>query len=760
MKPKDEEFRRKLLGTFAAEAKDHLQTLASRLIDLEKVEKAERSAELVEAAFREAHSLKGAARAVDATEIESICQTMESTFAALKKGECGPSRPLLDSLHDALNVLEGLLASLGKESPAAEKGIVEQVIRRLEEGARTQAGVRPGRASAPESPSPPQPANEPEGPASAETVRITAGKLDQLLLKAEELLSAKLTANYRAADVRELLVKMGGRQKQWTKIQPDLRLLQHFVTKNGSGNGQSPRMAEIRNVLEFLEQERSFHATMDTTLAGLAKSADQDARVLARMVDGLLEESKKLRMLPFTSLLEGFPRFLRNLSREKNKEVDLIVHGGEIEIDRRILEEMKDPLIHLLRNCIDHGIESPDERSRKNKPRRGAITLTVTARENNRMEIVVADDGSGIDSAKLLAVAHKRGIAPGQAGKEVSAGELLSLIFESGVSTSPIITDISGRGLGLTIARERVEKLGGTIAVETESGQGTAFRILLPLSVATFRGLLVRVGDRQFVLPLADVERIVRVSRREIQTVENRETIQLNGHSVGIAHLGDLLELPHSQGAADSAEMASIAVANSGGKRIGLLVDEVIAEQEVLVKGLGPQLLRVRNISSAAVLATGKVTPVLNVSDLMKSAVRAGGKMTPPAPAQPRPAQKRKTILVVEDSITARTLLKNILEAADYAVQTAIDGVDAFTILKTASFDLVVSDVDMPRLNGLDLTAKIRADKKFGELPVILVTALESREDRERGIDVGANAYIVKSSFEQGNLLEVVRQLI
>jgi two-component system chemotaxis sensor kinase CheA len=605
----------------------------------------------------------------------------------------------------------------------------------------------------------PQPAAETESPTSADTVRISAAKLDKLLLQAEELLSAKLIAHHRTAEAHGVYEQLRARQKRWTKIQSDLRALQQLSAKNGTGNGHPGRRTEIRNVLEFLEQERAFHRALENALATLTKSMSQDARGLARTTDSLLDETKKLRMLPFSSLLEVIPRFIRNLSREQNKEVDLVVRGAEIETDRRILEEMKDPLIHLLRNCIDHGIESPEERVGKNKPRRGTITLAITQTESNRVEITVSDDGSGIDPAQVLAAARKRGL-PIEEGAAANASEPLSLIFESGVSTSPIITDISGRGLGLAIARERVEKLGGTIAVETQPGQGTTFRILLPLSVATFRGVLVRTGDHLFVLPLADVERVLQVKRADIQTVENRETVPINGQTIALVRLADLLGLPNGPGSTDSGEKLSVAVVRAAGKRLGLWVDEVVGEKEVLVKGLGPQLQRVRNISGATILGTGQVTPILNTSDLMKSAMTVTVRPASSVSLGQEEERRQKAILVVEDSITARTLLKSILEAAGYAVETAVDGVDAFTLLRTADFDLVVSDVDMPRMNGLDLTAKIRGDKKLSELPVVLVTALESREDRERGIDVGADAYIVKSSFEQSNLLEVIRQLL
>jgi two-component system chemotaxis sensor kinase CheA len=273
--------------------------------------------------------------------------------------------------------------------------------------------------------------------------------------------------------------------------------------------------------------------------------------------------------------------------------------------------------------------------------------------------------------------------------------------------------------------------------------------------------VLVGVEGRLFVIPTTSVERALRVKREEIQTVENREAIQIDEQAVSLVRLRDVLELPRKSPRTDSVGNLQGIVLGSAERRIAFVVDEILNEQEVLVKALGRQLSRVRNIGGATVLGAGQVVPILNVPDLMKSAVRAHATGVEPV-AVPLEADQaeRKSILVVEDSITARALLQNIFEAAGYQVATAVDGIDAFTQLRSGRFDVVVSDVDMPRMSGLDLTAKVRADKTLSALPVVLVTALESRADRERGIDVGANAYIVKSSFDQSNLLEVVRRLV
>jgi two-component system chemotaxis sensor kinase CheA len=419
-----------------------------------------------------------------------------------------------------------------------------------------------------------------------------------------------------------------------------------------------------------------------------------------------------------------------------------------------------------VRNCLDHGIETPEERARQQKPPRGTITLTFEAKDSRLVEITVSDDGAGIDVDQVKSAALKLGLISAETIARQSQQETLALIFQSGISTSPIITDISGRGLGLAIVREKAEKLGGGVSVDTQRAVGTTFRLLAPLTLATFRGILVCVREHVFVLPTSHVERALRVSQKDIRTVENRETIPLDDQIVALVGLGNVLGLParrenlwsSAAWAAGPTDHIPVVVLASSNQRIAVYVDEVLAEDEFLVKGLGKQLRRVRNIAGATVLGTGKVVPVLNVPDLLKSAVRAAAVETPAVTGQT--ATRSGKILVAEDSITARTLLKNILETAGYQVATAIDGADALTQLCSSEFDLVVSDVDMPRLSGFELTTKIRGDRKLAELPVVLVTALESREDRERGIDVGANAYIIKRSFDQSNLLEVVHRLL
>ena len=766
MDRKDEEILRKLLPLFNIEAQEHLKVISSGLIEMEKGDP-EKQVEIVEAVYRESHSLKGAARSVNRSEIEAICQSMESVFSALKHKQITLSSQMLDLLHQAVDCTSKLVT--GEKPSASEGSSIGDLIHKLESAAlremhggsgredvkdlrpdtiaEKQAAEDerlPGVEAAPggevfvtsELPAAPVPAPAPPG-----TVRISTAKLDALLLQAEEMLSLKLAIGRHPEQLRELKKVF----LRWKKERAKSRPLKKDTRR------------EIRGKADDKDDVSAFLASLEAGLADLARIAEYDQRTLGAMVDTLLDDMKKTLMLPFSSLVEVFPKLVHDLARDAGKRVELTTEGSEIEIDKRVLEEMKDPLIHLVRNCIDHGIEPADERRSKNKTPCGHIIIAVSSRES-KIEITVSDDGTGIDALEVKSAAEKSGAISREEAGRLDQNEALHLIFRSGVTTSPIITDLSGRGLGLAIVRERVEKLNGTIVVDTERDVGTTLRMVVPLTLTTFRGVLISVGEHLFILPSANVERVVRVKREEIHTVENRETISLDGRAVSLVRLADVLELK-TGGSRSRAEdsFVQVVVLGSSGKIMAFLTDEILHEREVLVKTLGSQLSRVRNIAGATLLENGKVAPILNVADLMVSAV----KITPaPARADVGGPKERISILVVEDSITARALLKSILESAGYDVTTAVDGIDAFTALRTREFSLVVSDVDMPRMNGFDLTARIREDKKLSELPVVLVTALESREDKERGIDVGANAYVVKSSFEQSNLLEVVGRLI
>ncbi len=717
----DQDFLRRLRATFDAEARDHLAAMYASLAELEHAADEARRAQLVETVFREAHSLKGAAGAVSLAPVERVCQALENTFAAMKRKELELTGELFDQLHRELDQIRTLLSA--SAAPPSDK----------DQGAFATM--------------PPPSANAMPGAAAEEkklgTVRISTAKLDSIFVQAEEMLAAKLLAQHHEQELQKMQALISMQERAWANWPSRYPGLRETVSARPEW-------------LHLLQHNVAFLKDLRYQLNFMAKAAGQEQRLVCRMVDDLLGELKQVLMLPFSTLTAMFPKLVRDLAAESGKKIEMGLRGGDIEVDRRILEEIKDPLIHLVRNAIDHGIEKPQDRKRRFKSETGRIEIAIATRSGGQVEITIADDGAGIDGAKLKESAQRLGMLSRERADALDEQAAVELMYESGVSTSPIVTDISGRGLGLAIVREKVERLGGTLALHTEAGNGTRFSLCLPNTLATYRGIVVRLDDQQYVLPTHAVEQTLRIPKTSVQTVENHETIQVRDEVVAVVRLADVLEMPIPAAAEDSAFM-HVAVLAVGGKRVALIVDEVLNEQEVLVKSLGPQLARVRNIEAATVLWSGKAALILNVTDLMQSALHVqDGRARLSKTLQ----RQEKSVLVVEDSITARSLLKSVLEMAGYRVATAVDGIDALAQLRSSRFDIVVSDVEMPRMNGLDLTARIRADKKLGELPVVLVTALESSDDRERGIDVGANAYIVKRDFEQSNLLEVMQHLV
>jgi two-component system, chemotaxis family, sensor kinase CheA len=745
MSKKSEDFLKRLQSTFRLEAEERVNIISSGLLDLEKIGDGEEQIRIIELIFREAHSLKGAARSVNMSEVEKICQSLESHFVSLKRKEESLSPELFDQLHQEIN---SITAQISPVKPVKRQESKPEIIERE----TAIVPVQTIEAIAVQSQIPIR-----ERTTAQETIRLSTAKLDSLMLQAEEMLFAKLSTMQRVAELQTIKNLFELWNRRLAKTYPEIRVAREML-ETDKGVDPIHVAAQMKKLLDFLEWNGTQIRSIDGKLSGMERSAKQDHRSISGMVDSLLQDIKTVLMLPFSSLMELFPKLIRDLSRDQGKTVGLILLGDEVEIDRRILEKLKDPLIHLLRNSIDHGIEKPEARQIKGKPPGATIKILVSQLDGNKVEIIISDDGAGIDTAKVKRAAVDRKFITEHEAEKLNDQEALSLIFQSEVTTSPIITDISGRGLGLAIVRESIEKLGGLVSVNTDLNIGTTFRIVLPLTLATFRGILVKTADQPFVIPMASVERVLRIKREDIKTVENRETILFNSRAVSLVSLGGVLELKEKL--SQDRKFITVLILRSAETVIGFSIDEVLDEQEVLVKNLGKPLSRVRNIAGATVLGTGKVVPILNVIDLIRSAIKYASIQSKAISRSGNLQTGKSSILIAEDSITSRTLLKNILESAGYNVKTAVDGLAAFEMLKAYNFDLLVSDVEMPEMSGFELVAKIRSDKRLSGLPVVLVTSLGSTSDRERGIDAGADAYIVKSDFEQSNLLEIIKRLL
>ena len=728
MSKKQEEFLKELLADFRVEAAEHKLAITNGLIELEKNPASNEHQSLVEMIFRETHSFKGAARAVGFFDIERVCQTMETGFSLLKSQSIQISQLFFDKMHASVNLLDRLMEDSVSGNKTVNADQIAILIKELNDlfgeriFARTEPKPKTTQIQFNKESTFPEPSVDKR--VSVDTIRVSTHKLDEILLQAEELITVKNT-------------------------------LTHFLHEIKRISNHGKNITDSNLAIENLKKIRN-------ELNHLIEPMDQLDRIMSRTIDDLLLGIKSSLLLPFSSVLDIFPKLIRDLSIAQKKEIHFSMLGSETEIDRRILEEIKDPLIHLVRNSVDHGIESADQRISMGKTAKGTKRIEIKKTEKREVIIEISDDGNGISRKKVLESAVKNGIIIQENTENLTDQEVYNLIFHSGLSTSPYITDISGRGLGLAIVAEKVSRLGGSIMVDSKPGKGCTFKLCLPLTIATFRGILVKVSEQLLIIPTHAIERVIRIVLSEIKTVENQDTLTIDDKVVGLMRLVDVIGIPEKTTKRILQERVPVLILNTGQRRMAFMVDEIIDEQEGIAKMFGSQMNHVQNITAVTVLGNGKIVPILNVTELMESAknVKKSIVSAQDSMVNPEEETEKKSVLVAEDSITARSLLRNIIESAGYQVKTAVDGMEAFHLLQNESFDLVVSDIEMPRMNGFELTTRIRDDKKLEELPLILVTALDSSEDRQRGMECGANAYIVKSSFEQSNLLEVIKRLI
>jgi len=796
-----EQIRQQLIDSFKAEQKEHIQKITEGLLALEKDPPAEEHQELVKEIFREAHSLKGAARAVGLTTIEGLGHSMEDILLAAKEGRLEFSGEVFDLLYQGLDAVEEMMGRVeeGASTPPAK---ILSLLARMEEAREEakKAGAKPApQKEQAEVTPPPEPVAEVEEPVAEapapktkkmrqatrpkeeetaptpqakplpavaaakadETIRVSVSKLDALMAQFSELLGAKIRAEQRLAEIRDLQAMSTDWQKDWMALRSHYnRLLRNG--RNGhqadSRSGQNGNSKDINALTDFVSFNQEQLRALNTQTNSLYRQVSNDTMRLSLIINELQEEIKRVRMLPLATITTTFSRMVRDVAREQKKNVNFTIEGGDTELDKRVLEQIKDPLIHLLRNSVDHGLETPAERKQAGKSPNGQIILSAS-QQGNRIVIRVEDDGRGLNLDAIKASAIRKGLLRIGEADKLSEAEIANLIFNSGLSTSSIITDISGRGVGMDVVRKNVEELHGTLEVEFEPGQGTVFTTTLPLTLASSRGLLVKAGEQTFALPLTSVERMLQISPGSIASVEGKEAITYQGKPIALARLADLMELPFKPADTEQLTVVIVAVAE---KRLGLVVDDLAGEQEVVIKNLGRQLAKVAGFAGATLLGTGQVILVLHVADLIKLAARTRPRvMMTDMEEKKDTSDERKTILVVDDSITTRTLEKNILEAVGYEVKLATDGREALGVLATAGLPhLIVSDINMPRLDGFELTHRVKQDARYADIPVILVTSLDSPADKARGIEVGADAYIVKSSFDQGNLLDTIEQLV
>jgi len=745
--------REQLISSFRAELSEHVQTMTDGLLALEQGSIAgEQRQSTLENTFRAAHSLKGAARAVGITVIEQLAHALEGILDAMQRDAIELTPQLFTACYQALDAIQAVQAvyEAGETTPPVQALQALAVLEPFRSTKQVQPKDEPPVEAMvlPEDVSPVSIAS-----AVDETIRVSVGKLDVLMARLTELIVTKIRAEQHLTQLNHVQEFLARWQREWMVVRDAYGKL---ARQGDQGDGRGKDMERLMGYIGASQERlREVNALVNT----MAREYANDSMQMSLVIDELEEEIKRVRMLPISTITGPFGRMVRDMAREAGKEARLRIVGSETELDKQVLEQIKDPLIHLLRNAVDHGIELPEEREVAGKPRQGTIIFTAEQLGQD-VVICVSDDGANLDlkAIRQVVAQHDR-IDP----QSLTEAELVDAIFRPGISTSRIITDISGRGVGLDVVRRNVEALQGRVYVEWKPGSGASFTLRLPVRLTSSRGLLVHASGELFAIPLNNVERIIQISPQEITPLEGQDTVRYNGQPIPLVWLDDVLELP--RGDVQTAEMRiPIVILSAIERRMAFAVDGLAGEQEVVVKGLGSQLARVGGIVGATIMGTGDVVLILNVDDLIRLGLQGERRSVLKAledTTSPADIRARHRILIVDDSITTRTLEKNILEAIGYNIQVATDGQEALDIIAASGVpDLIVSDIIMPRVDGFELTKQVKEDPKTTDVPVILVTSLGSSEDKAHGIEVGADAYIVKSAFDQGSLLETIEQLI
>lgn len=780
------------IAKFQEEATDLLQRLNEGIIELE-ADPTNRP--LIDQWLRDAHTLKGSSRMVGLIEISDVAHRMEDVMVKVRDGGMSYTGDMTDSFFEALDLVVFLAEHAGKES--ASEADVGAVTSRLAELASTgsPAASSAGQAAAPAGPassaagagtsaSYPTDAQdeaedfdfEPQAQESAgsgndsgdpgstaggrqevqreekltskeqTTVRVRTAQVDRLLNLVSEVVIAQIKAGQRVRDLRSASTSSSEALQAWGRV----KVLLSAISEERS----SALEADMHVLDELLVTQRG-------DLASLAKDYADDTSRTSTVVGDLQEQAMAMRMLPVSTVFNTFPRAMRDLARQFKKDIELVIEGGDTELDKKVLEEINDPLVHIMRNAVDHGVETAAERLAAGKAAKGTIRLSAR-QEGDHIVIEIVDDGAGIDPERVKAAAVRKGYISETEARALSDREARYLIFEKGFSTAAIITEISGRGVGMDVVREFiVERLKGALDVDSELGKGSTFRLTIPLTLAIIRALLLRVGGQTFALPTSSIEETARADCSSVIKVEGHEVIRRQRRTVPLVHLRDILGVDSA--AEDPNGKMAIATLGFSGHRLGIIVDEFVGEQQIVIKTLGTHLKRIDNVAGVTILGAGEVVPILNVPDLMTNGRQlTGARMRRPGQVKAKPAEKGPSrILICEDSFTTRELERSIFEAAGYIVETATDGAMGLTLLREGlNPDAVVTDVQMPNMTGFELTRAIKADDRLRAIPVIIVTSLERDEEKAEGISAGADAYITKSVFNQDTLLDTVERLI
>jgi two-component system chemotaxis sensor kinase CheA len=727
-----DELLRQLRETFIEELGQRVEELNRHLLELEKADSAEAKHDHIGHLFRAFHSLKGAARSVNYPEIESFCHALENMLGPVRDEGASLSDDDVQLMFDAADAIADAGKRLQQNEPL-ESGPLARMLRTMQSSARptAQQPSSPSRQAKAPKPSPP-----PVADADAPRLQVPVERLDRLLAHSNQLVTATGQLQDRQSELQELHHEL----QRWETL---MVREQHRQQVRGE-------TAEAAVLPQWADDLRHELPRSRMRLEQLLSTLQQDSRTTQRAAEDVSEAVLQTRLMPFADACGGLERLARDVARDLGKDVRLQVEGGTAELDRPVILSLRDALRHLVRNAVDHGIELPDERRRVGKPEQGTVTVRAET-TGTRAIIVVEDDGAGLQLERIATDAERRGLKPVDE-------DSTALIFHAGVSTSPMITSISGRGIGLDVVRSTVEALHGSVSVETTAGKGTVFRLEVSGRLTTLRAVVVSVNGWPMAVPTQQLVHLDLAAPDEFRQVEGADVFVGRDRPIPAAPLSAFFDQAAQRPAMEARKIWVLILRAPAGEA-ALVVDEVLGERDVLIEPLGPRLQNLPLASGATLLPDRRVAVILNTAALIRRML--GRRETGLVARLQRPEQDvPHRLLLVEDSITTRAIERNILEAAGYRVLTAADGLEAWGILQQEDVDLVVADVEMPRMDGVALTERVRAGADTRSLPVVLVTARESDRDKERGLRAGADAYIRKSTFDQRDLLEVIKQLL
>lgn len=733
----------RLLAIFVEELDEQVQQLNDDLLALERTPG---DADRLRGVFRVMHTLKGASRAAGLRLVEEVCHALEHGLSRVRDGGealGGAQIALLFEAADALGETRDELR-LGHPAPDAALSVVLQHAR--------------GRGPAPAAP---VAVIRETDPTTAPSVR---GATD-VVIAAPVILAPAATAPQ--PDALAPAPPGAVSSQDTSRVGSQVRVSLHQVDAITGAAGEIAGLASMLNdradELAALRARRRVErrryaadeggAELDRELTRLLRRAGEDARALAAVSSRLGESARNLRQRAFSELTETLPRVARDVALDLGKQVRVVVSGAEIEADRVVLEALREPLLHMVRNAVDHGVEAPGIRIAAGKPAEGEVRIEGSLR-GDRLRVAVIDDGAGLDLGAI-----GKGIARSGRSLPADARTLARAIFDEGFTTRTSATTVSGRGVGLGIVRAAAERMGGTVDVTSAPGRGTTIIVDVPISIATMRVVLVQVGNTLLGVPSAFVVRVMRADPRSIARVDGRTMLVTNGASMPVTTLAALLGPPFAESTPPA--MLQIVVLESGGRRVAVVVDDLHDERELVLRALEHAGSAATNASvGTSLLSSGEVALVLSVPALLTHEANAGSHTSSALAATEHVDRAPARILVVDDSITSRTLEQSVLAAAGYDVVTAVDGAEGWRAIEREAIELVVSDVEMPNLDGIGLCERIRATASTASLPVILVTSLDEPAQRARGLEAGADAYLTKSSFDQDTLLDTVRMLL